>query len=131
MLLILFVVPVLGACGATDSEGELLVQASAPQVAAASDDQYRRVLEQSVIAAPSGDLEVLVREHVYPPGWAAPTHYHDGDLFIYVSDGEFEVATEEGGTVRYSSGDVVRMHAETIPVDSATTPRYQKPTGSR
>ena len=62
----------------------------------------------------NGDVEVLIREHVYPPSWQAPTHYHDGDLFIYVVAGEFEITTDEDGKVIYSSSEAMQMAAETI-----------------
>lgn len=78
-----------------------------------SDDQYRQVLQKSVLRK-NGDVEILVREHVYPPGWRAPTHYHNGDLFIYVVDGEFEITTDQDGKVVFSSGEAMQMAAETI-----------------
>ncbi len=77
-----------------------------------SDDQYRRILEKATLAK-GKDMEVLVREHLYPPAWRAPTHYHDGDLFIYVVDGEFEVVTDDDGAVVYGPGDAVQMAAAT------------------
>ena len=78
----------------------------------AGDDQYRKILHEAMIAS-AGNMEVLVREHEYPPGWRAPTHYHDGDLFIYVVSGQFEISTEEGGTVRYGPGEAMQMAAGT------------------
>lgn len=78
-----------------------------------SDDQYRRILQKSILTK-SGDVEVLVREHLYPPAWKAPTHFHDGDLFIYVVEGEFEVVTEEGGLTVFGPGEALRMAAETV-----------------
>ena len=78
-----------------------------------TDDQYRRILQQSILNK-NGDVEVLIREHVYPPSWQAPTHYHDGDLFIYVVAGEFEITTDEDGKVIYSSSEAMQMAAETI-----------------
>ena len=78
-----------------------------------TDDQYRRILQQSILSK-KGDVEILIREHVYPPSWQAPTHYHDGDLFIYVVAGAFEITTDEDGKVIYSSGEAMQMAAETI-----------------
>jgi len=78
-----------------------------------SDDQYRKILQKSVLRK-NGDVEVLVREHVYPPGWQAPTHYHDGDLFIYVVDGMFEITTDSNGTVVFLAGEAMQMAAETV-----------------
>ena len=82
------------------------------QESADSDDQYRRVLDKAILKK-GDDREVLVREHLYPPGWRAPTHYHDGDLFIYVVEGEFEVVTDEKGAVVYRPGDALQMAAAT------------------
>jgi len=81
--------------------------------AESNDDQYRRILQQSILSK-NGDVEILIREHVYPPSWQAPTHYHDGDLFIYVVEGEFEVSTDGDGKVIFSSGEAMQMAAETI-----------------
>ena len=78
-----------------------------------TDDQYRRILEKATLSK-NGDVEILVREHVYPPGGQAPTHYHDGDLFIYVVSGHFEVVTEEGVRAVYESGDAMQMAADTV-----------------
>lgn len=78
-----------------------------------SDDQYRRVLDEAILEKVNG-AEVLVREHLYPPGWQAPRHYHDGDLFIYVISGTFEVVSEATGRVEYESGQSVHMAADTL-----------------
>ena len=82
------------------------------QTTESGDDQYRRILKQSTLSSDS-NAEVLVREHTYPPGWQAPTHFHDGDLFIYVVDGEFEATTDEAGRVLYISGEAMQMKADT------------------
>jgi quercetin dioxygenase-like cupin family protein len=79
---------------------------------AAGDDQYRKVLHEAILDG-SGEAEVLVREHVYPPGWQAPTHHHDGDLFIYVISGGFEISTEESGVILYGPGQAMQMAAGT------------------
>ena len=101
----------LAGCGMADfSDGQSSEQ-TGQQGPESSNDQYRRVLEQSLVANAAGDLEVLVREHVYPPGWQAPTHYHDGDVFIYVAEGEFEATPVGGGRVVYTSGQAMQMSA--------------------
>jgi quercetin dioxygenase-like cupin family protein len=78
-----------------------------------SDDRYRRVLEKAMIEH-DGALEVMVREHYYPPGWKAPTHYHNGALFIYVLEGSFEVATKAAGAITYKPGEAMQMPANTV-----------------
>ncbi len=81
--------------------------------AKSGDDQYRRILHESTLNK-NGDVEILVREHSYPAGWQAPTHYHEGDLFIYVSEGDFEIRTDKDGKTVYSPGEAVHMAAGTI-----------------
>ena len=70
--------------------------------------QYNRVLFQSNIDLNNGS-EVLVREAFFPPGWKAPRHYHNGNLFIYVIEGEFEVTMKPDGLKTYRSGDALQM----------------------
>ena len=86
---------------------------ASPDNAEPGDDQYRQILQKSILRK-NGDVEVLIREHVYPPGWQAPTHYHNGDLFIYVVEGEFEISTNTDGKIVFSSGEAMQMTAETI-----------------
>ena len=70
--------------------------------------QYNRILFQSNIEKENGS-EVLIREAFFPPGWKAPRHYHNGNLFIYVIEGEFEVTMEPEGRKIYRSGDALQM----------------------
>lgn len=53
--------------------------------------------------------EVWIREHIYQPGWKAPTHKHSSDLYIYVVSGAFELTTQEDGRVVYEAGQAVLM----------------------
>jgi quercetin dioxygenase-like cupin family protein len=77
-----------------------------------SHDDYRKILLQESVTVADG-LEALVREHSYPPGWVAPRHRHDGDLFIYVIDGVFEIAVD-GQWKSFRSGDVLAMKSSTV-----------------
>ena len=70
--------------------------------------QYNRVLLQGSIEKDHGS-EVLIREAFFPPGWKAPRHYHNGNLFIYVIEGEFEVTMAPEGKRTYRSGDALQM----------------------
>ena len=70
--------------------------------------QYNRILYESRISEEIG-AEVLIREAYFPPGWQAPRHYHNGNLFIYVIEGEFEVIMEPIGKRTYRSGDALEM----------------------
>lgn len=90
-----------------------LCTGGAAQTSGDGDDQFRRILMQSTLSTVP-DVEVLVREHTYPPGWQAPTHFHDGDLFIYVLAGEFEATTKAAGRIVYTSGQAMQMKAKTV-----------------
>jgi quercetin dioxygenase-like cupin family protein len=83
----------------------LCVMAQTPEATGA---QYNRVLYQSNIEKESGS-EVLIREAYFPPGWKAPRHYHNGNLFIYVIEGEFEVTMEPDGKKTYRGGEALQM----------------------
>ncbi len=61
--------------------------------------------------------EIQVREILFAPGWTAPRHYHNSDLFIYVIAGEFEVDMEGAGLKTYMDGQVLRMRPNT-PMDA-------------
>lgn len=53
--------------------------------------------------------EVWIREHTYQPGWKAPKHRHNSDLYIYVISGSFELITEQDGRIIYTAGQAVLM----------------------
>jgi len=72
-----------------------------------------RILKQSQLSA-DNNIDILIREHLYQPGWKAPTHFHNSDLFIYVISGSFELTTEKDGTVVYESGQAVIMEANLV-----------------
>ena len=71
-------------------------------------ERYNYVLYKSDIDLSNGS-EVLIREAYFPPGWKAPRHYHNGNLFIYVIEGEFEVDMEGSGLNLYKAGDALQM----------------------
>ena len=79
----------------------------------ANPDQYNRVLKSTSIEI-EGDTALLVREISFLPGWKAPTHFHNADLFIYVMEGDFEVTMEHTGRVVYSQGEALEMRAKTV-----------------
>ena len=74
-------------------------------------ERYNNVLYKSDIDLSNGS-EVLIREAYFPPGWKAPRHYHNGNLFIYVIEGEFEVDMEGSGLNLYKAGDALQMQPE-------------------
>ncbi|MBT4519406.1 MAG: cupin domain-containing protein [Halieaceae bacterium] len=75
--------------------------------------QYNKVLATASLES-EGASDVAIREVYWPPGWKAPKHYHNSNLFIYVIEGEFEVTTEKDGIKRYTRGDTLRMQPATV-----------------
>lgn len=71
-------------------------------------EQYNKVLYASNIDKEDG-TDVLIREAYFPPKWKAPRHYHNGHLFIYIIEGEFEVIMEDSGKKIYKKGDALEM----------------------
>ena len=88
-----------------------------PSLAAAENgssvnEQYNLVLQRDRLDLTNGD-EIQVREAVFPPGWKAPRHYHNSDLFTYVVSGEFEVDMDGSGKQTYRGGQALRMKPNT------------------
>ena len=75
-------------------------------------EQYNDVLWSGMLSE-DGAVDVAVRDVFFPPGWVAPRHYHNSDLFLYVLRGEFEVMLEGGEKTVYSSGEALEMKAGT------------------
>ena len=73
-----------------------------------SKTKYNKILYKSNIDKEDGS-EVLIREAYFPPRWKAPRHFHNGNLFKYVIEGEFEVDMEDTGKKVYTSGDALQM----------------------
>jgi len=87
-------------------------------------EPYNHVLKRSTLDVENGE-EIQVREILFAPGWTAPSHYHNSDLFIYVISGEFEVDMEGEGLKTYTAGQALRMMPNT-PMD-ARNPSSNKP----
>jgi len=79
-------------------------------------EPYNQVLMRSTLDTGNND-EIQMREILFEPGWTAPRHYHNSDLFIYVIDGEFEVDMEGAGLKTYTDGQALRMKPNT-PMDA-------------
>lgn len=88
----------------------ILVGVAAIAVAEEPVVQYNNVLFQSSINKSDG-TDILIREAFFPVGWTAPRHYHNGNLFIYVIEGEFEVTLDGEETKIYKSSDALQMRA--------------------
>ncbi len=85
------------------------------QDASLSDNQYNNILKRSKLSKLGEEgADVLIREALFPPGWKAPKHFHNADLFIYVITGEFEVVMEKSGRNVYTDGQALEMRAGDI-----------------
>lgn len=100
---LLLVILVIGGCS---YEPE-----SAPPI-----EPYNDILMRSALDLEIGN-EIQMREILFAPGWKAPRHYHNSDLFIYVISGEFEVDMEGSGLNTYTDGQALRMRPNT-PMDA-------------
>ncbi|WNC68657.1 cupin domain-containing protein [Thalassotalea nanhaiensis] len=72
--------------------------------------KYNKVLFKSVLSEEDGK-DIQVREAYFPPGWKAPRHYHNSNLFIYVVEGEFEVELAGSDKVTYRQGEALQMNS--------------------
>ncbi len=50
--------------------------------------------------------EVAIQRAEYPAGWAGERHYHTGDIFVYVLEGQFVVDLDGGKRVTIDPGEV-------------------------
>ena len=76
-------------------------------------DQYNHILKKSS-GLSDGEVDIQIREILFPPGWQAPTHFHSSDILVYVIDGEFELTMDHTGQVVYTAGQALEMPAKTI-----------------
>ena len=49
---------------------------------------------------------VIIKQFTVPPGFVSGKHFHPGDVFIYVVEGEITVETEKG-TVTARAGELI------------------------
>ena len=87
-------------------------------------EPYNNVLKRSTLNVQNGE-EIQMREILFAPGWTAPRHYHNSDLFIYVISGEFEVDMDGDGVRTYTDGQALRMKPNTAM--DARNPSETKP----
>ncbi len=62
------------------------------------------VLREDLVAI-SGK-EVHIRQVEFPAGWIGGRHYHTGDVFVYVVEGEFVVDVDGEGRKTFGPGEV-------------------------
>ena len=73
-------------------------------------EQYNEVRWASTLGGDS--VDIAVRELLFPPGWTAPRHFHNSDMFIYVLEGQFEVTMDGAESVSYAAGEAFEMRTE-------------------
>ena len=103
LLAIIAVVIVAAGCSAEPEDAPLV-------------DPYNEILMRGALNVDIGE-EIQMREILFAPGWTAPRHFHNSDLFIYVIAGEFEVDMEGTGLKTYTDGQALRMKPNT-PMDA-------------
>jgi len=62
------------------------------------------VLNEDMFSIPG--KEVAIQRAEYPAGWVGERHYHTGDIFVYVLEGQFIVDSEGGQRVTIDPGEV-------------------------
>ena len=70
------------------------------------------VLRDELIAFPGKEAHILRVE--FPAGWVGERHYHTGDVFVYVVEGEFVVDIEGEGRQRFGPGEVYHEAVNTV-----------------
>ena len=75
-------------------------------------DQYNHILKK-ISGLSDGEVDIQIREILFPPSWQAPTHFHSSDILVYVIEGEIELTMEHTGQVVYTAGQVLEMPAKT------------------
>jgi quercetin dioxygenase-like cupin family protein len=82
-----------------------------------------KVLQDDLVVIEGKEVNILAVE--FPPGWVGEKHYHTGDVFVYVQEGNFIVDVEGEGRRNFGAGEVYHeavnkvMQARNI---STTTP---------
>ncbi len=62
------------------------------------------VLRDDLVVIPGKEAHILRVE--FPAGWIGGRHYHTGDVFLYVVEGEFVVDVDGEGRKTFGPGEV-------------------------
>ena len=62
------------------------------------------VLQEEMFSIPG--KEAAIQRAIYPAGWAGERHYHTGDIFVYVLEGQFVVDLDNGKRITIGEGEV-------------------------
>jgi quercetin dioxygenase-like cupin family protein len=70
--------------------------------------------------------EVAIQRAEYPPGWVGERHYHTGDIFVYVLEGQFVIDVDGQDRITIDPGEV--YHEAVNKVMQARNPSATRPT---
>ena len=66
--------------------------------------KVQMVLQEEMFSIPG--KEAAIQRAIYPAGWAGERHYHTGDIFVYVLEGQFIVDLDNGKRITIDEGEV-------------------------
>ena len=66
--------------------------------------KIQMVLQEDMFSIPG--KEAAIQRAVYPAGWTGQRHYHTGDIFVYVLEGQFIVDLDNGKRIVIDDGEV-------------------------
>ena len=66
--------------------------------------KVQMVLQEEMFSLPG--KEAAIQRAIYPAGWAGERHYHTGDIFVYVLEGQFIVDLDNGKRITIDEGEV-------------------------
>jgi quercetin dioxygenase-like cupin family protein len=91
---------------------EVSQEAEEPREEYVSTAKQDIVLHDDLKAVPGSEAYVLAVE--FPAGWVGERHYHTGDVFVYVLEGEFVVDVEGEGRLTFGPGEVYHESLNTV-----------------
>lgn len=66
--------------------------------------KQNKILQDSLAVIEGKEVNIIAVE--FPPGWVGERHYHTGDVFVYVQEGEFIVDVEGENRKSFGPGEV-------------------------
>lgn len=66
--------------------------------------KQNKILQDNLAVIEGKEVNIIAVE--FPPGWVGERHYHTGDVFVYVQEGEFIVDVEGEGRKSFGPGEV-------------------------